>query len=392
MSAHPPPVTPTRAGWLLLGGSTVSLATGRVFGLLELIVVGIGGGLLVMATMVLTRGARDLEVHRRMGAGLGPVGANIPVEIEIVNGGRRRTPAALVRNQTGNGEFRALVAPLGPGEVAWRRYGFELRRRGLVTLDPVMIETADPFGLVTAARAATDSTRIIVVPRIVAIRPLPRAASPVAGRAPDAPGRPVVAGHGEFHSLREWREGDELRSIHWRSSLRRGALLVREDEAPHDGMAAVVIDTRETDWDPAGFEEGMEAAASIVAASTKVGHKIRLVTTDGADSGYGVGTPHLDRVLSMLAEARPGRGDRAAAAQRAVAGAGSVAVVAGQPRGGSARLAGLLAADRAVILVSASRRGAPHANPSTRVPVVPTGPALAPAWARAVAAVERNAP
>ena len=55
----------------------------------------------------------------------------------------------------------------------------------------------------------------------------------------------TAAASGEHDiATREYRYGDDLRRVHWRSTARRGELMVRRDEQPHQMQATVLVDRR----------------------------------------------------------------------------------------------------------------------------------------------------
>ena len=47
---------------------------------------------------------------------------------------------------------------------------------------------------------------------------------------------------GEFFGLREWKDGDDRRAIHWRSTARAGRLLVREVHDEIERRVTIVVD------------------------------------------------------------------------------------------------------------------------------------------------------
>ncbi|EEP70901.1 LOW QUALITY PROTEIN: hypothetical protein MCAG_01228, partial [Micromonospora sp. ATCC 39149] len=117
-----------------------------------------------------------------------------------------------------------------------------------------------------------------------------------------------VAVHGEDDAAtREYRMGDDLRRVHWKSTARTGELMVRREEQPWESRATVVLDTRgyghHGDGPTASFEWAVSAAASIAVHLRQAGYKLRLVTGDGADvdatEGAGDGL-----LLDQLAEVR----------------------------------------------------------------------------------------
>jgi uncharacterized protein (DUF58 family) len=124
----------------------------------------------------------------------------------------------------------------------------------------------------------------------------------------DLPGppRPQLLGQGrEFAGLRPYVRGDDLRRVHWRSSARASDLLVRQDEPPAAGRLTVLVDVRTSAVPPAAQEHVVSAAASILSACSDRGDAIRLVVSDGADSGTGSTARHLDEVLDRLAVLEP---------------------------------------------------------------------------------------
>ncbi len=56
-------------------------------------------------------------------------------------------------------------------------------------------------------------------------------------------GRAAAAGSDDA-STREYRHGDDLRKVHWRSTARVGELMVRREEQPHQSRATLLLDTR----------------------------------------------------------------------------------------------------------------------------------------------------
>ena len=64
---------------------------------------------------------------------------------------------------------------------------------------------------------------------------------------------------------------------------------------------AVLLDVRRSAHDAASIEAAVSAAASVVTANSARRDLVRLVTTDGTDTGFGVGGTHLDAVLEHLA-------------------------------------------------------------------------------------------
>ncbi len=81
--------------------------------------------------------------------------------------------------------------------------------------------------------------------------------------------------------------GDDLRRVHWPSTARRDELTVRQDERHQQGRTTVLLDVRRAVHTDVSFERAVSAAASLLVAATVRGDEVRLVATDGTDSGYG---------------------------------------------------------------------------------------------------------
>jgi len=92
-------------------------------------------------------------------------------------------------------------------------------------------------------------------------------------------------GPGDFHSLRDYVEGDEPRTIHWRASARSENLKVRQHTVEGLRRCLVVLDQHVAPGSAAdeAFERAVTVAASVVHSADKAGLTTRFVTTDGAD-------------------------------------------------------------------------------------------------------------
>ncbi|MEA3185024.1 MAG: hypothetical protein QOJ74_1501, partial [Ilumatobacteraceae bacterium] len=84
----------------------------------------------------------------------------------------------------------------------------------------------------------------------------------------------------EFHSLREYVRGDDIRRINWKASARATSLIVRETAMEGIRRCTVVLDTNESEYLASSFEQAVIAAASIVASSAHAGVNTRFATSD----------------------------------------------------------------------------------------------------------------
>jgi uncharacterized protein (DUF58 family) len=127
------------------------------------------------------------------------------------------------------------------GEERTGTYRGRLVERGRYRLGPMRISTQFPFGLFSRKLTIGRSDTLYVYPRLGRLTRgwLARHRKALAGadRRQRRPGP-----EGDFYGVREWRSGDSLRLIHWRSSARTGKLVVRQFEQPHNRDAAILLD------------------------------------------------------------------------------------------------------------------------------------------------------
>jgi uncharacterized protein (DUF58 family) len=116
-----------------------------------------------------------------------------------------------------------------------------------------------------------------------------------------------VGSHGaDDASTREYRMGDDLRKIHWRSSARTGALMVRQEERPSQGQVTLALDLRaaahlraaaDTDEDDSEDERQRDSMEWAISAAASIGTHVLL---DGRplalldDAGGGDPVPFAD--------------------------------------------------------------------------------------------------
>lgn len=386
---------PTRQGVLVAVGAVALVALGRFLGLPELFAVGAAVGLLVIACAVwVARRSVDVVVARSVRPSRVHAGNPCTVEIELRNRSRRATPVLRVRDPvTGTAGADLLIAPIPVRRRSTAAYRLPTQRRGLLTVGPMTLEIADPFGLAVSRNRAARPVEVTVLPHVDDIPPLPRTVGP----DPDGSAETASLGRvGEdFAALRPYVIGDDLRRVHWPSSARTDDdLLVRQDDIPWQGRLCVVIDLRRDAHDADTIERAVSAAASILRAHLRRGDHVRLVSTTGLDSGYGVGPSHLDGLLEYLAVAdRSARGSMQATLGHAERGAaGGLVVVTGRPGGpdlDAVEAVGPTITLRRVVRFDADDR---QAVGRTHIVGIPPGASFADAWRSATPTTSRPSP
>jgi uncharacterized protein (DUF58 family) len=252
----------------------------------------VGALLLVLplvSALVVTRGRQRLAMTRTLSSTRVTVGQPARVEVSLRNEGRGPTGLLLLEDRVPyilGTRPRFVVDRMGPG---WRRsvsYTARSDVRGHYTVGPMTVRVSDPFGLVELERTFRSTNALVVTPPVV---PLP--AIPLAGvwtGSGDNRPRDFAGGSAEDVTVREYRRGDDLRRVHWRSSAHAGELMVRREEQPWQSRATVFVDNRSHAHDGSGpassLEHAVTVAASVAVHLARRGFQVRLAT---ADSGHG---------------------------------------------------------------------------------------------------------
>lgn len=115
--------------------------------------------------------------------------------------------------------------------------------RGLHCIDKIKVTSCFPFGLVQLSkRINMPVVETTVYPKVSPIRQLPEQiilGSQVDGDIPQH----QKLGQDEFAMVREYRDGDEMRNIHWRMSAKHNEWVVKEFDSTKIPAFAVVLNT-----------------------------------------------------------------------------------------------------------------------------------------------------
>jgi uncharacterized protein (DUF58 family) len=172
--------------------------------------------------------------------------AQTPVlwEVEVENDDRRPRAGGVVVDEGPDHALAWPVPRLGPGESVRLRREVVLPHRGPYLCPPLRVSSSYPFGLVRNEVFRNPGDDLLVLPRLGTLhtgrlrRWLQQTARPDE-RARRS--RRQMSQEVEFHGLRTFRTGDSPRWIHWRTSARRGELMVREfDQGMHHDLVLFV--------------------------------------------------------------------------------------------------------------------------------------------------------
>lgn len=231
-------------------------------------------GLLLIAVPVLAlflvTGARlRLSCRREISPERVQIGASLIGRIQISRGSRLPAGMVLLEDcvppELGNSP-RFTLDHSSASRTRSVEYPLFGRVRGRWTCGPVLVRTTDPFGLVRVDRRFTATTEVLVTPQISRLRSLNRAGGQ--GRAGETPAHQVGIGGADDVLIREYRDGDDVRRVHWPSTARRGELMVRREEQSSDPGARIILDSRTVAHAGTGIDDSLEWAVS---AATSIG-------------------------------------------------------------------------------------------------------------------------
>lgn len=195
----------------------------------------------------------------------------------------------------------AYVLRIGATQELTPSARFEFAQRGRYRLQTMRVTTRFPFGLFEKSRTIDDLAEVTVLPAGAAANDWLASVRGAFGEV--ATNR---RGPGEdFYGLRDYRQGDDRRLIHWRSSARRSETVIRETEALTQREVQVVFwDISPTASPSHRFELAVSKTAGLLAALLEEGWRVGLTTRD-AQIPPAAGLQQLDRVLTALAVVAP---------------------------------------------------------------------------------------
>ena len=262
----------------------------------------------LVASLFVGRNRFRLSSARSIVPSRTPVGQPATIVLRVTNRAEQRSGLLQLDDSVPHvlgAHARFVVDRLAPGASVELAYEVESALRGRFAIGPLRLKLSDPFGLVERSRgfAATDVLTIVPV-----VHPLPGVGLGGAySTGGESSSRSVSIQGEDDAATREFRSGDDLRKVHWRSTARIGKLMVRREEQPWQTRSAMLLDTRSTAHRGAGmsgsFEWSVSAAASVGDHLSRLGYSLRLFTDGGEIHGVS-GLAARDALLDQLAVIR----------------------------------------------------------------------------------------
>jgi uncharacterized protein (DUF58 family) len=280
-----------------------------------------------------------------------PLGQIAEVRLRVRNLSAWPTSVLLLEDRlsyTLGGRPRFVLDRLEPDGDREVSYPIRSDVRGRYSLGPLSVRVGDPFGLCELNRAFTSVDELIVTPVVHRLPDIGLGGEWAGGG--DTRARSFAASGEDDASTREFRQGDDLRKVHWKSTARTGELMVRREEQPWQSRSTLILDTRAVahrgDGPGSSFEWAVSAAASVGVHLAQAGYALRYLTDTGEDIAMVSPAATEGALLDTLAVVQPSGHKTLRGATGRLSGTGEGLLVA---------IVGLLAPDEAALLARGSR-------------------------------------
>ena len=238
------------------------------------------------AIAVVSRMSYRLTATRRLDQPRVELGQSTTLHLSVQNVSRLPTGVLLVEELLPyplGGPQRFVLDRIEPGGRREVSCPVQAQQRGSYRIGPLVVRLTDPFGLCELAHPFTATDDLIVTPAVSALPGLRLGGDWIGGG--EATARSMSISGSDDIATREYRHGDDLRKVHWRSTARRGELMVRREEQALQSRATLLLDTRRGAHRGTGpdssFEWSVSAVASIGVALRRSGFALHLLTANG---------------------------------------------------------------------------------------------------------------
>lgn len=252
------PISPT--GWAAIALCVCSLALFPWLGWQELVACGLTALTMLVIGIALAMGNTRFDASMMLSDRHLAIGDTLSATVTLTNASSRPTAKAQANLRLGTNARAFAIPRLQPGQQHQTTLFWKATHRTVLDVGPLLARKADPLGLVCRNAALSDAITVFVHPEMLMLDAL------TIGTIRDLEGvadKRIVDDDLEFHELREYAPGDDIRHIHWLSSAKREAPMLRQFEVTNRTDVVISLDTYAQGYTTA---EEFELAVSIFAS------------------------------------------------------------------------------------------------------------------------------
>jgi len=297
--------------WLVVATALVGLDTRRTQ---VYLLFAVAAGLFIVATVFAMRPRPRAQLECRLperATALQPVA----VHARVTNTRQRLFGDLQITFPTPEGSAAAFhpsavlleTDRAGPHETSTELH---IPKRGRYVLPGPVLRWTDPLRLATSRAQSLPEHTLLVYPRYYTMSEF---LVPV-GRRYQPGGIPLSSSTGdaiEFVGTRDYREGDPVKNIHWRSWARRGKPVVKEYQEEYFCRIAIILDTflskKPSPAELATFESAISVVASVADYFSRSEYIVDILAAgpDIYEVSAGRSLAYLDNILDVLACLEP---------------------------------------------------------------------------------------
>jgi uncharacterized protein (DUF58 family) len=311
--AHDPPIGARPSGigvvylgmTLFMGLAAVNTQANLLFG-----VCGLMAGVMLIAWWISRAVMRRLKVRRALPEHA-VVGKPVTLTYEFTNNKRFWPSFSVTLAEVDAAEAfvkqpHAYMLHTAPRTIATVPTEVIPKRRGLHVFDRYQLSTSFPFGFIRRAVSQHQHETILIFPAIGQVDPKLLQMCQSADRS-GATMRPRRGGDDEFYGVKEFRQGENPRSIYWRRSARTGVLVSKEMTQVSPPKLLLLVDTYLRDRSTAehqAVERTIAMATSLASHALEAGLMVGLYAWTGDWLGIhpNRGKRHRVDLLAQLAQ------------------------------------------------------------------------------------------
>jgi len=292
--------------WLVI--FSVALASEiELLSYLSYLLLFAGGAMWIVSRLTL----EGLGVKRTLGQAYAHLGDTIELEYELRNAHSLGKLWLEVFEESNWPEhLPGRVLSIGAKKTRKWKILVKAARRGRFQLGPIVLRSGDPFGLFRTEQRVPDEALLLVYPRILPIPYWTLPGSLLEGSV--LTGQRSLQSTSMVMGIREYRPGDALNRIHWRSSARHRDLQVKEFELDKTADLWIYVDL-DRHWHRGEGEDSTEercitVAASVVQKALREHRNVGLITSGSRSEVLHPdrGTKQYGKLMQYLAEMQVG--------------------------------------------------------------------------------------